>query len=204
MTPVEELTEKEAAKELAQLAMDIAFHNARYHGDDAPLISDADFDALVKRNTAIEAHFPDLVRKDSPSLQVGTKVSSKFAKVQHAQRMLSLGNAFNDEDVSDFLARIRRFLNMDAEAALDLVAEPKIDGLSISLRYENGALVQAATRGDGSEGEDVTANILTIKDIPQTLGDVPDICEIRGEIYMSKTDFAALNAQQEDAGKPVF
>ncbi len=204
MTPVEELTEKEAAKELAQLAMDIAFHNARYHGDDAPLISDADFDALVKRNTAIEAHFPDLVRKDSPSHQVGAKASSKFAKVQHAQRMLSLGNAFNDEDVSDFLARIRRFLNMDAEAALDLVAEPKIDGLSISLRYENGVLVQAATRGDGSEGEDVTANILTIKDIPQTLSDVPDICEIRGEIYMSKTDFAALNAQQEEAGKPVF
>ncbi|MEM9289986.1 MAG: NAD-dependent DNA ligase LigA, partial [Pseudomonadota bacterium] len=170
--------------------MDIAFHNARYHGDDAPLISDADFDALVKRNTAIEAHFPDLVRKDSPSHQVGAKVSSKFAKVQHAQRMLSLGNAFNDQDVSDFLARIRRFLNMDAETALDLVAEPKIDGLSISLRYENGVLVQAATRGDGSEGEDVTANILTIKDIPQTLGDVPDICEIRGEIYMSKTDFA--------------
>ncbi|MGD1953800.1 MAG: NAD-dependent DNA ligase LigA [Sphingomonadales bacterium] len=204
MTPVEELTEKEAAKELAQLAMDIAFHNARYHGDDAPLISDADFDALVKRNTAIEAHFPDLVRKDSPSHQVGAKASSKFAKVQHAQRMLSLGNAFNDEDVSDFLARIRRFLNMDAEAALDLVAAPKIDGLSISLRYENGVLVQAATRGDGSEGEDVTANILTIKDIPQTLSDVPDICEIRGEIYMSKTDFAALNAQQEEAGKPVF
>lgn len=204
-TPVEDLTEKEAARALAQLAMDIAFHNARYHGNDDPVISDADFDALVRRNDAIEARFPDLIRKDSPSRQVGAKASSKFAKVQHRVRMLSLGNAFSDDDVAEFLARIRRFLKAEDDAEIALMAEPKIDGLSISLRYEDGALVQAATRGDGSEGEDVTANIRTIEEIPQTLeGDVPAVCEIRGEIYMSKADFEALNERQLAEEKSPF
>ncbi|MEM7569983.1 MAG: NAD-dependent DNA ligase LigA, partial [Pseudomonadota bacterium] len=204
-TPIEELTEQQAGKELAQLAMDIAFHNARYHGEDDPLISDADFDALVRRNTAIEERFPELIRKDSPSRQVGSKASYKFAKVTHSVPMLSLGNAFSDEDVSEFLARIRRFLNVGEDRSLALMAEPKIDGLGISLRYENGTLIQAATRGDGKEGEDVTANILTISEIPRTLKEgAPDVCEIRGEIYMSKADFAALNARQEAEGKPHF
>lgn len=204
-TPVEELTEKQARQELAQLAMDIAFHNARYHGEDDPLISDADFDALVRRNEAIETRFPALIRKDSPSTQVGAKASSRFAKIQHSVRMLSLGNAFNDDDAHDFIVRIKRFLKLEASDPVALMAEPKIDGLSISLRYENGVLIQAATRGDGSEGEDVTANVKTIKDIPHSLGgDVPDICEIRGEIYMAKADFAALNARQTEQEKATF
>ncbi|MEO0410722.1 MAG: NAD-dependent DNA ligase LigA [Pseudomonadota bacterium] len=204
-TPVKDLTEKEAARALAQLAMDITFHNARYHGEDDPAISDAAFDALVRRNEAIETRFPHLIRKDSPSRQVGAKASSKFAKVQHRVRMLSLGNAFNEEDVTEFLARIRRFLKADEDTQIALMAEPKIDGLSISLRYEDGALVQAATRGDGSEGEDVTANIRTIEEIPQTLvGDVPAVCEIRGEIYMSKADFTALNERQIAEEKSAF
>jgi len=202
--PAENLTETEAKQELAQLAMDIAFHNARYHGDDAPIISDAQFDALVRRNADIEAQFPHLIRKDSPSKTVGAKASEKFKKVQHRVRMLSLSNAFNDEDVADFEARIRRFLKWDADTPLPMVAEPKIDGLSISLRYEAGELVQAATRGDGSEGEDVTANIRTIAQIPQSLTDVPEICEIRGEIYMAKEDFEALNARQAADDKPTF
>lgn len=202
--PIDTLTEAQAKAELAQLAMDIAFHNARYHGDDAPIISDAAFDALTQRNTAIEARFPHLVRKDSPSKTVGAKASEKFAKVQHRVRMLSLGNAFSDDDVHEFEARIRRFLKRGDDQPLRMVAEPKIDGLSISLRYEHGQLIQAATRGDGSEGEDVTNNINTIGDIPKTLTEVPEICEIRGEIYMSKSDFDALNARQEEEGKPVF
>lgn len=202
--PVEDLSETEAKRELAALAMDIAVHNARYHGEDAPIISDAEFDALTQRNTAIEECFPHLIRKNSPSKAVGTKASEKFSKVTHAVRMLSLGNAFSDEDVHEFLARIRRFLNKAEDETIMLVAEPKIDGLSISLRYEGGTLVQAATRGDGSVGEDVTANIRTISEIPQTLKDVPDICEVRGEIYMSKADFEALNERQAAEGKPVF
>ncbi|MEM6682019.1 MAG: NAD-dependent DNA ligase LigA [Pseudomonadota bacterium] len=204
MPASETLSEENAKQELAQLAMDIAFHNARYHGQDAPVISDAEFDALVRRNTEIEAKFPHLVRADSPSKSVGSRASEKFKKVQHRVRMLSLGNAFNETDVREFEARIRRFLKLDDAASLTLVAEPKIDGLSISLRYKNGILVQAATRGDGSEGEDVTANIRTIAEIPKTLDDVPEVCEIRGEIYMSKQDFEALNARQVAEEKPTF
>lgn len=202
--PVEDLTETQAKQELAALEMEIGVHNARYHGEDAPIISDAEFDALVRRNTAIEARFKHLVRKNSPSKSVGSKASDKFSKIKHQVRMLSLGNAFNDEDVHEFEARIRRFLKLDKGTALRMVAEPKIDGLSISLRYIKGALVQAATRGDGSTGEDVTTNIRTIDDIPKSLQNVPDVCEIRGEIYMAKDAFEALNARQLGEDKPAF
>jgi DNA ligase (NAD+) len=190
-----ELSEAEAANELMRLAKAIAYHNKRYHAEDAPEISDADYDALVRRNNELEATFPHLVRADSPNKAVGAAVDgSPLAKVTHAKRMMSLDNAFNDEDVEDFVARVRRFLNLPADVPVALTAEDKIDGLSCSLRYENGVLVQAATRGDGAVGEDVTANVRTIADIPQKLaGDAPSIFEIRGEIYMAKADFAALN-----------
>lgn len=197
MTDIESLTEADAANELMRLARQIAYHNKRYHAEDAPEISDADYDALVRRNTAIERAFPHLVRADSPNRLVGAAVeTSPLAKITHAQRMMSLDNAFSGEDVAEFAARVRRFLNLDENEAVALTAEDKIDGLSCSLRYEQGRLVQAATRGDGSVGEDVTANVRTIADIPQQLnGAVPDIFEIRGEVYMAKADFAALNAR---------
>jgi len=197
MTEIESLPEAEAANELMRLAKTIAYHNKRYHADDAPEISDADYDALVRRNNALEAAFPHLIRADSPNRLVGAAVeSSPLAKVTHAQRMMSLDNAFAAEDVDEFAARVRRFLNLADDAAVALTAEDKIDGLSCSLRYEGGRLVQAATRGDGSVGEDVTANVGTIADIPQQLeGEVPDVFEIRGEVYMAKADFAALNAR---------
>jgi DNA ligase (NAD+) len=189
-------TEAEPANELMRLAKQIAHHNRRYHAEDAPEISDAEYDALVRRNTELEAAFPHLVRADSPNKAVGAAVEgSPLAKVTHAKRMMSLDNAFSDEDVEDFVARVRRFLNLAADAAVALTAEDKIDGLSCSLRYENGLLVQAATRGDGSVGEDVTANVRTIADIPQSLSGAPAIFEIRGEIYMAKADFDALNAR---------
>jgi DNA ligase (NAD+) len=180
-----------------RLAKLIAHHNRRYHAEDAPEISDAEYDALVRRNNELEAAFPHLVRADSPNRQVGASVeSSPLAKVTHSKRMMSLDNAFNDEDVADFVARVRRFLNLSDGAEVALTAEDKIDGLSCSLRYENGVLVKAATRGDGSVGEDVTANVRTIADIPQKLsGQPPAIFEIRGEIYMAKADFQALNAR---------
>ena len=197
MTEIESLTEADAANELMRLAKAIARHNKLYHAEDSPEISDADYDALVRRNNAIEAAFPHLIRADSPNRLVGAAVeASPLAKITHAQRMMSLDNAFADEDVAEFVARVRRFLNLPEDAQVALTAEDKIDGLSCSLRYERGKLVQAATRGDGSVGEDVTANVRTIADIPQELdGAVPDVFEIRGEVYMAKADFAALNAR---------
>ena len=206
MTEVSTLAEADAANELMRLAKAIAHHNRLYHVDDSPEISDADYDALVRRNNALEEAFPHLVRADSPNKLVGAAVeASPLAKVTHAQRMMSLDNAFADDDVAEFIARVRRFLNLPEDAAVALTAEDKIDGLSCSLRYERGVLVQAATRGDGSVGEDVTSNVRTIADIPEKLaGNAPDVFEIRGEIYMAKADFAALNAAQQKAEAKLF
>ena len=232
------MTEAEAAIELQRLAKKIAHHNRLYHAEDSPEISDADYDALVRRNNELEAAFPHLVRADSPNRQVGAAVeSSPLAKVRHEQRMMSLDNGFSDEDIAEFVGRVRRYLALPEGEMLAFTAEDKIDGLSLSLLYENGVLVRAATRGDGEVGEDVTANVRTIADIPATLkplpfrggvgvgrdGDqssataptpspspkgeglmVPDILEIRGEVYMSKADFAALNAAQEARGEKLF
>lgn len=197
MSEVENLSEAEAANELMRLAKAIAHHNKLYHAHDAPEISDAEFDALVRRNNELEAAFPQLVRADSPNAQVGAAVeASPLSKVTHAKRMMSLDNAFADEDVEDFVARVRRFLNLPSDVQIALTAEDKIDGLSCSLRYENGELVQAATRGDGQVGEDVTANVRTIADIPHRLsGDAPAFFEVRGEVFMAKADFEALNAR---------
>ena len=189
-------SETEAAARLAELAAEIARHNRLYHGDDAPEISDADYDALVRENNALEAAFPALVRTDSPSAQVGALPVGALAKVRHARAMLSLDNAFADEEVIEFVERVRRFLALAADAPIALTAEPKIDGLSCSLRYVDRALVLAATRGDGTTGEDVTPNARTIRDIPHTLPpDAPDVFEVRGEVYMARDDFAALNAR---------
>lgn len=202
---VEALSADEAAFELTRLALEIAGHDVRYHRDDAPLISDADYDALRRRNHAIEARFPDLVRADSPSHKIGAMVSEKFGKIRHTVPMLSLDNAFSDSDVADFFARIRRFLKLDDGAKIAITAEPKIDGLSLSLRYENGVLIHAATRGDGQEGEDVTLNARTIADIPQRLnGEAPAVIEVRGEVYMSHADFAALNEKAVAAGTAPY
>jgi DNA ligase (NAD+) len=205
MKPVEKLTQAEAAQELERLARDIAEHDRHYHSEDAPKISDADYDALRRRNTEIEARFPALVRPDSPSHRVGAKPSEKFAKVAHRVAMLSLDNAFADENVVDFVGRVRRFLGMKDEDELGFTAEPKIDGLSASLRYEDGIFVLGATRGDGAEGEDITANLRTIADIPLRLaGKPPAVLEVRGEVYMTHANFAALNARQEKDGKPLY
>jgi len=240
----ENLSEAEAAIELQRLAKRIAHHNRLYHAEDSPEISDADYDALVRRNNELEAAFPHLIRADSPNRQVGAAVeSSPLAKVRHEQRMMSLDNGFSDEDIGEFVARVRRYLALPEDELLAFTAEDKIDGLSLSLRYEQGVLVRAATRGDGEVGEDVTANVRTIGDIPERLTlsplegrggsreaaegegksptsaqaplptlppegeraiDVPDILEIRGEVYMSKQDFAALNAAQEARGEKLF
>ena len=201
-----DLSEADAANELMRLAKQIAYHNRRYHAEDAPEISDADYDALVRRNAELEAAFPHLIRPDSPSRQVGHEVAaSPLAKVTHEVRMMSLDNAFADEDVADFVARVRRYLNLPDDAEVAMTAEDKIDGLSCSLRYEHGHLVRAATRGDGQVGEDVTPNVATIADIPQVLnGTVPEVFEIRGEVYMAKADFVALNAAQEARGDKLF
>lgn len=189
-------TDLEAASELARLADEIAHHNRLYHGDDAPEISDAEYDALSRRNAAIEAAFPHLIRPNSPSRLVGSTPAGHLGKVRHAQAMLSLENAFDDSEVIEFILRIRRFLALGPDERVALTAEPKIDGLSCSLRYEKGILKLAATRGDGQTGEDVTANVRTIKDIPQHLPEgAPEIFEIRGEVYMAKEDFTALNAR---------
>jgi DNA ligase (NAD+) len=199
------VTEAEAAAELERLAKEIGRHNRLYHADDAPEISDADYDALVRRNAALERQFPHLVREDSPSRAVGAAPEGPLAKVRHALPMLSLDNAFSDAEVAEFVARVRRFLKLVDDEPVALTAEPKIDGLSCSLRYEKGALVLAATRGDGTTGEDVTPNVRTIGDIPQRLpGGAPALFEIRGEVYMSKADFAALNARQAEAGGKIF
>ncbi len=195
----------EAAAELARLAAEIARHNAAYHTNDAPEISDADYDALVRRNAELEAAFPQLVRADSPSAAVGAAPAAGFGKVVHARPMLSLDNVFSDDEAREFVGRVRRFLGLVAEEPVQLLAEAKIDGLSASLRYEQRRLVTAATRGDGATGENVTANVLTIAGLPQTLPDgAPDIVEVRGEVYMTKAHFAALNARQAESGGKVF
>ncbi|WP_379546503.1 NAD-dependent DNA ligase LigA [Qipengyuania sp. DSG2-2] len=199
-------TEADAANELMRLARQIAKHDRLYHAQDTPEITDQEYDALVRRNAELEAAFPHLVRDDSPSKKVGHAVAaSPLSKVTHEVRMMSLDNAFADEEVAEFVARVRRFLSLADDAPLAFTAEDKIDGLSCSLRYENGDLVRAATRGDGQVGEDVTPNVAHIADIPQQLtGDAPDIFEIRGEVYMSTADFLALNARQEEAGEKLF
>ncbi len=204
LIPVSDLTEDAARAELAQLAEQLARANTLYHAEDAPEISDADYDALKLRNAEIEARFPQLKRANSPSDQVGARPADGFSKVTHAVRMMSLGNAFDDDDVQDFDRSIRKYLGLNEAEPLSFTAEPKIDGLSLSLRYENGTLVQAATRGDGEVGENVTANARTISDIPQSIADAPEVLEVRGEVYMSHEDFEALNARQEEAGEKPF
>jgi DNA ligase (NAD+) len=203
---VEGLTDKQAKAELKRLAAEIAAHDQRYYQRDAPTITDAAYDALRRRYEAIETRFPDLRTLESLSMRVGAVPARGFAKVRHAVPMLSLDNAFGDEDVADFVARIRRFLNLKDSEPVVFTAEPKIDGLSLSLRYEGGRLLTAATRGDGSEGEDVTANVRTLKDVPRQLKGrgLPEICEVRGEVYMSKADFLALNKRQQAAGELPF
>jgi DNA ligase (NAD+) len=198
------LTLAKAREEHARLQAEIAEHDRRYHGEDAPTISDAEYDALRRRYTALEEAFPQLASADSANRKVGAAPSEKFAKVRHRVPMLSLGNIFADEEVEEFCARVRRFLGLTDGAPLDVVAEAKIDGLSCSLRYENGELVQAATRGDGYEGEDVTANVRVVEAIPKRLKGAPKVFEARGEVYMRHADFAALNARQAAAGKPVY
>ena len=204
-TAVPDLTEAEAAEELTRLADEIASHDLAYHQADAPVISDADYDALRRRNADIEARFPHLVRENSPSLRVGAARSEQFSPVEHGVPMLSLDNAFSDADALEFDARVRRFLRLD-DSDIAYTAEPKIDGLSASLRYEGGVLVRGATRGDGRVGEDVTANLLTIGDIPRRLSGSgwPQVVEVRGEVYLSHAAFAELNAQAEAAGQKTY
>ncbi|HEX5079934.1 MAG TPA: NAD-dependent DNA ligase LigA, partial [Geminicoccaceae bacterium] len=204
--PVDQLTPAQARAELARLAAEIARHDRLYYRDDAPEVSDAEYDALRRRNAAIEARFPELVRPDSPAHRVGAAPVEAFGKIIHRVPMLSLDNAMEQAEVVEFLRRARRFLSLAEEAPLDVVAEPKIDGLSSSLRYEDGVLVQGATRGDGTVGEDVTANLRTIHDIPQRLETKrpPRVLEVRGEVYMERADFLALNARREAAGEPLF
>jgi DNA ligase (NAD+) len=205
-TPVGDLTEKQAKAEHARLAAEIADHDRRYYQEDAPTVSDAAYDALRLRYSAIEARFPQLRTAESLTQRVGVAPSARFAKVRHAVPMLSLDNAFAEADVVDFVGRIRRFLRLGDDEPIAFSAEPKIDGLSMSLRYEDGDLVSGATRGDGSEGEDVTANVKTLKDIPQRLKGrgVPAVCEVRGEVYMTKTAFLDLNRKQAAAGKLLY
>ena len=204
---VEDLTAAQAAEELAVLTAEIAEHDRAYYQRDAPVISDAEYDALRLRNAAIEARFPELSRADSPSRKVGAPAAAGFAKVQHARPMLSLANAFAETDLVEFVDGVRRFLRElrdDPGVPLEMMAEPKIDGLSISLRYEEGQFTVGATRGDGYAGENVTANLRTLKDIPHRITDAPAICEVRGEVYMTRADFAALNERQREAGGKVF
>src|ERR1700737_4081711 len=203
---VETLTKAQAKVELKRLTLEIEGHDRRYYQEDAPDITDAQYDALRKRFNAIEARFPEFVTSSSPSQKIGAKPSGRFAKVRHAVPMLSLDNAFAEEDVLDFVGRIRRFLKLGDDDRIDFSAEPKIDGLSMSLRYEAGELVTAATRGDGAEGEDVTANIRTLEDVPKKLKgrNVPDVCEVRGEVYMTKQPFLALNERQKATGDTIF
>jgi DNA ligase (NAD+) len=202
--PVDELTPLEAVSELKALAKEIAHHDRVYYQKDAPEISDPEYDTLRRRNEAIEAAFPHLVRADSPSKRVGAAPSAGFAKVIHARPMLSLGNAFDEDEVRDFVARVRRFLGLAEDEKVALVCEPKIDGLSVSLRYVSGKFTQGATRGDGETGEDVTANLRTLEEIPETLNHAPDVIDIRGEVYMTRKDFARLNRNQEAAGEKIF
>jgi len=204
--PVESLSGKQAAAEHARLHAELAEHDKRYYQNDKPTVTDAEYDALKRRYGEIEERFPELKTLESLSLKVGAAPTGRFAKVRHAVPMLSLDNAFSEEDVTRFAERIRRFLKLSADEPLAFTAEPKIDGLSMSLRYEKGQLATAATRGDGTVGEDVTANIKTLKDVPQTLKgkDIPDIAEVRGEVYMTKADFLALNERQKQEGKELY
>ncbi len=206
MGDVESLSKDEAREELKRLAREIAAHDKAYYLRDAPSISDAEYDALRQRNLAIEARFPDLKRSDSPTSRVGAVVGDGFSKVTHAVPMLSLGNAFDEQDVRDFVARARKFFARDKNLELAFTAEPKIDGLSASLRYENGMFVQGATRGDGTVGEDITANLKTIAEIPKRLKGTgwPEVIEVRGEVYMSHADFAALNKQAQETGGQTY
>jgi DNA ligase (NAD+) len=206
VVPVDDLTEKQAKAEHARLAEEIAGHDRRYYQEDAPTVTDAEYDELRRRYAAVEARFPQLATGESLSLRVGAAPSPRFAKVRHAVPMLSLDNAFAEEDVVDFVGRIRRFLRLPESEEIVFSAEPKIDGLSMSLRYEGGRLVTGATRGDGNEGEDVTANIKTLKDVPQQLKgrNIPPVCEVRGEVYMTKQAFLALNKRQAESGGTVF
>src|SRR5438132_2644787 len=205
-TDVADLTKAQAKVELTRLALELEEHDKRYYQEDAPKISDAEYDALRQRFNAIEARFPEFVTSESPSQKVGAAPSGRFKKVRHALPMLSLDNAFAEEDVLEFAGRIRRFLKLGDDDKIDFSAEPKIDGLSMSLRYEGGELITAATRGDGAEGEDVTANIRTLEVVPQKLKgrNIPDICEVRGEVYMTKKAFLALNERQKAAGDTIF
>ena len=204
--PVDALSESEAVEELTRLADELAAHDIRYHQDDAPTISDADYDALKRRNAAIEARFPALVRDNSPSLKVGAARSAQFAPVVHGVPMLSLDNAFEDGEVADFVARVRRFLKLGPAEPVAFTAEPKIDGLSASIRYEKGVLVQGATRGDGRTGEDITANLRTLKDIPQRLKGQgwPEVIEVRGEVYSPLVEFEAFNTAALEAGQRTY
>lgn len=204
--PVEELTRAEAAAELARLAAEIAEHDRLYYQQAAPVSSDAEYDGLRSRNAAIESRFPGLVRADSPSHRVGAPPVDAFAKVTHSRPMLSLENAFGGQEVREFFQRIRRFLGLGSEAAVEAVAEPKIDGLSASVRYEGSRFVLGGTRGDGQVGEDVTANLRTVRDLPLRLAGevVPEVLEVRGEAYMTHADFAALNAEREREGESLF
>jgi len=205
LVEVAKLTKAQAKVEHMRLSLELEAHDKRYHQDDAPTVTDAEYDALRQRHKAIEKRFAEFVTSDSPSQKVGAAPSGRFRKVRHAVPMLSLDNAFAEQDVLDFVGRIERFLKL-SDDKIDFSAEPKIDGLSMSLRYEGGELVTAATRGDGAEGEDVTANIRTLEDVPQKLKgrNVPDICEVRGEVYMTKQAFLALNERQKAAGDTIF
>src|ERR1700727_1125113 len=204
-TDVAKLTKAQAKVELKRLALELEGHDRRYYQDDAPSVTDAEYDVLRQRYNAIEKRFPEFVSSDSPSQKVGAQPSGRFKKVRHAVPMLSLENAFAEADVLDFAARIERFLKL-TDNNIDFSAEPKIDGLSMSLRYEGGELITAATRGDGAEGEDVTANIRTLEDVPKKLKGrkVPRICEVRGEVYMTKKAFLALNERQKAEGSTIF
>jgi DNA ligase (NAD+) len=206
LADVTKLTKAQAKVELKRLALELEGHDKRYYQDDAPSVTDAEYDALRQRFNAIEKRFPEFVTSESPSQKIGAQPSGRFAKVRHVVPMLSLDNAFAEQDVLDFAARIRRFLKLGDDDSIGFSAEPKIDGLSMSLRYEGGELVTAATRGDGAVGEDVTANIRTLEDVPQKLKgrNVPDICEVRGEVYMTKQAFLALNERQKAAGDTIF
>ncbi|HEY1941078.1 MAG TPA: NAD-dependent DNA ligase LigA, partial [Roseiarcus sp.] len=203
-TPTADPSLATARAEHDRLGAEIAEHDRRYHGEDAPIVSDAEYDALRRRYTELEEAFPVLADAQSANRKVGAAPSEKFAKIHHVVPMLSLGNIFDDAEVEEFCARVRRFLGIAEGAPLEVTAEPKIDGLSCSLRYERGRLVQAATRGDGYEGEDVTANAMTVAAIPKTLHGAPDVLEARGEVYLAHEDFAAINARQQAAGKPTF
>ena len=203
--PVERLDSDAATAELERLARLIAHHDELYHRKDAPELSDAEYDALKRRNDAIEARYPDLVRADSPSLRVGAAPAEGFAKVTHSRPMLSLSNALDEDEVRDFFTRIRRFLGLDAEALVAVMGEPKIDGLSASARYERGKFTLGATRGDGVTGEDITHNLATVRDLPKQLkGATPGVLEVRGEIYMVRSEFGALNARRQEEGEEPF